>query len=192
MLRFQPTAAEREVLSAGADSEMIWLAAEQSNSSLTIGDSVMLKIFRRIVPGEHPESEMSRYLTAQGFANTPPLLGDIVRIGKDGTPHTLGIAVGFIRNQGDAWSWMLDHLTTRARQRVSQPKRPRRQETDLADRLRRRCGCIGRRLGEMHAILARPTADSAFAPERPTVKDATAWTAKTEERLKKAFRSIEQ
>ena len=54
-------------------------AAEQSNSSLTVGDTVMLKIFRRISAGEHPEAEMSRYLTAQGFANAPPLLGDIVR-----------------------------------------------------------------------------------------------------------------
>ena len=27
----------------------------------------------------HPEAEMSRYLTAQGFANTPPMLGEVVR-----------------------------------------------------------------------------------------------------------------
>ena len=51
---------------------------------------------------------MGRYLTAQGFAHTPPLLlGDVIQVASDGTPHTLAIAVGFIRNQGDAWSWTL-------------------------------------------------------------------------------------
>ena len=94
---------------AGAD--VNWLAAEQSNSSLTVGDVLMLKIYRRISPGIHPEAEMSRYLTEQGFANAPPLLGDVIRIAPDGTPATLAVALGFVRHQGDAWSWTLDHLT---------------------------------------------------------------------------------
>ena len=55
----------------------MWLSAEQSNSSLIVDDAVMLKIFRRISPGEHPEAEMGRYLTAHGFANSPPLLGEV-------------------------------------------------------------------------------------------------------------------
>ena len=53
---------------------------------------------------------MGRYLTEQGFANTPPLLGEVVRIAADGTRHALAIAQGFIRNQGDAWTWTLDQL----------------------------------------------------------------------------------
>ena len=40
----------------------------------------MLKIFRKVSAGEHPEAEMGRYLTAQGFPNTPALLGEVVRI----------------------------------------------------------------------------------------------------------------
>ena len=36
-----------------------WLSAEQSNSSLVIGDSVVLKLLRRLQPGMHPEAEMS-------------------------------------------------------------------------------------------------------------------------------------
>ena len=71
----------------------------------------MVKIFRRIIAGQHPEAEMSGYLTAQGFSNAPPLLGDVVQVATDGTPHTLAVALGFVRNQGDAWSWMLDQLT---------------------------------------------------------------------------------
>ena len=59
---------------------------------------------------------MSGYLTAQGFSNAPPLLGDVVQVATDGTPHTLAVALGFVRNQGDAWSWMLDQLDARTGQ----------------------------------------------------------------------------
>ncbi len=39
-----------------------------------LGDSVVLKIVRRVSAGIHPEGEMTRYLTERGFANTAPLL----------------------------------------------------------------------------------------------------------------------
>ena len=61
---FEPTADKVEVLRRPADAPVMWLTAEQSNSSLIVDDAVMLKIFRRISTGEHPEAEMSRYLTA--------------------------------------------------------------------------------------------------------------------------------
>ena len=53
---------------------------------------------------------MGRYLTEQGFANIAPLLGEVVRIDADGERHALAVAQGFIRNQGDAWTWTLDLL----------------------------------------------------------------------------------
>ena len=92
------------------DAEMSWLSAEQSNSSLIVGDVAMLKMFRRVTAGPHPEAEMGRYLTEQGFANIAPLLGEMVRVDPDGERHALAIAQGFIRNQGDAWTWTLDLL----------------------------------------------------------------------------------
>ena len=48
----------RELLNASRDAEINWLAAEQSNSSLTSAMSLMLKIYRRVSPGVHPEAEM--------------------------------------------------------------------------------------------------------------------------------------
>ena len=189
-LGFASTDSGRELLQAGAAAEVNWLAAEQSNSSLTIGDSVMLKIFRRILPGVHPETEMNRYLTAQGFAHAPPLLGDIVRVAKDGTPHTLAIAVGFVRNQGDAWSWMLDHLT-RALDSVAASEPAKESEADLLSDCEAVAAAIGRRLGEMHAVLARDTADPAFAPKIAGDEDAAGWARKAEQRLDKAFQALE-
>jgi maltose alpha-D-glucosyltransferase/alpha-amylase len=110
VVRFQPTETGRGPLEAILDAEVNWLAAEQPNSLLTVGDVAVLKIYRRIAAGEHPEAEMGRYLTAEGFTHAPALLGDVVRVASDGTPFLLGIALGFVRNEGDAWSWILDHL----------------------------------------------------------------------------------
>jgi maltose alpha-D-glucosyltransferase/alpha-amylase len=190
-LRFQPTPAGQELLRAGANGDVQWLAAEQSNSSLTVGDTVMLKIYRRISPGEHPEAEMSRYLTTQGFSHSPPLLGDVVRVAEDGTPHTMAIALGFVRNQGDAWSWMLDHLT-RALDSLDGSGAAKESEVDLLSDCEGLAGTIGRWLGEMHTVLARETPDQAFAPKTADAEDADGWEKKTKQRLEKAFGAIEQ
>jgi maltose alpha-D-glucosyltransferase/alpha-amylase len=185
-LCFRSTATGRNRFQISPDADVNWLAAEQSNSSLTIGDQLMLKIYRRILPGAHPEAEMGRYLTAQGFANVPPLLGDIVRIGADGSPHTLGIAVGFIRNQGDAWSWTLDQLKHALDQITAPEAIP---DIELID-LEAVMAAIGQRLGEMHAVLARETSDQSFAPQIASAKDAVRWAQRVEERLLKAFSLI--
>jgi len=185
---FRPTDAGQELLRAGTgvDAQVNWLTAEQSNSSLIIGDSVMLKLFRRIAEGEHPETEMSRYLTEARFAHVPPLLGDVVQICGDGRSRTLAVALGFVRNQGDAWSWTLDHLT-----RALDNLAPGSSEFELSD-CEAIAGMIGRRLGEMHVALARQTSDAAFAPETADADDAAGWVQKTEQRLDRAFAAVEQ
>jgi maltose alpha-D-glucosyltransferase / alpha-amylase len=189
VLEFRPTEAGLSSLAAAQDAEIGWLAAEQSNSSLTVGDILMLKIYRRISPGTHPEAEMGRYLTAQGFEHAPPLLGDVVRIAADGTPNTLAIALGFVRHQGDAWSWILDHLT-RALEGNAPTESAKEEEADLLADCDAVIATIGRRLGEMHSVLARPTAEQAFAPRVATPVDAALWVEKIEERIAKAFDAI--
>jgi maltose alpha-D-glucosyltransferase / alpha-amylase len=186
VLRFRSTAALRDQLQMAPDAEVNWIAAEQSNSSLIVGDRVMLKIYRRIAPGEHPEAEMGRYLTAQGFAHAPPLFGEAVRVNADGTPSTLAVALGFIRNQGDAWSWTLDQLR-HAVDEIAAPEAAA--NTELTD-LETVMAAIGQRLGEMHAVLARGTSDEAFAPQIADADTGTQWAQKIEERLDKAFTAI--
>ncbi len=189
VLAFRPTEQGRAALGSIGEPDINWLSAEQSNSSLTVGDVVMVKLYRRIGAGVHPEAEMGRYLTAQGFANSPPLFGDLVRIAADGTTFTLAIALGFVRHQGDAWTWILDHLN-RAIDDLVTADVARATEADYLADCEAVLVAIGKRLGEMHAVLARDTPEQAFAPKRASTNDAKEWARKAEERLSKAFDAI--
>ena len=173
-IRFVPTGRFEELDSLGATPEIRWIAAEQSNSSLVVGDRAVLKLVRRLIGGIHPEAEMSRHLTEIGYANTAPLYGEVVRVDPHGVPHTLALLQGFIDNQGDAWNWVLDYLRRVIDELVLAP------ETDDPDNeklegYRALTGTIGRRLGELHAALAAPCDDSAFAAEKATRADVRSW-----------------
>src|SRR3954454_23129893 len=80
------------------------LGAEQSNSSVLYEDYAMLKLYRRLQPGPHPEGEMTRFLAERaGFANTPPPLAtiELTLPGEaDNDTCAAGVLYGFVRNQG--------------------------------------------------------------------------------------------
>jgi maltose alpha-D-glucosyltransferase/alpha-amylase len=185
-IAFLPTPERAADLRLPRDAEVNWIGAEQSNSSLIVGDAVVLKMFRRVAGGEHPEAEMGRYLTAHGFTRAPALLGEVVRTARDGTPFSLAIALAFVRNQGDAWAWTIDRLTRALEDLTVQTASVDLQTPQLADCIALAAE-IGRRLGEMHRILARPTDDPAFAPVRATAKDATRWCERAHGLLEAAF-----
>ncbi len=80
-------------------------------SRVIIGDTAMLKIYRRLREGEQPEIEVARFLTeVAGFQNTPAFLGSAEYRPNDAPPMALAAAFGFVRNQGDAWTVVLDAL----------------------------------------------------------------------------------
>jgi len=183
---FEPVDGNETALRQPDNPPVLWLTAEQSNSSLIVNDAVMLKIFRKVSAGAHPEAEMSRYLTAQGFANAPPMLGEIVRIGKDEERSSLAVAQGFVRNQGDAWTWTLDQFN-RAIDDIATRQAAEDAITDDVADYKAIAAAIGLRLGEMHTVLARPTAEEAFAPEAATERDVAAWTTRAVALLDRAF-----
>jgi maltose alpha-D-glucosyltransferase/alpha-amylase len=140
----------------------------------------MLKIYRRLQPGPHPEIEMSRFLVERAeFANTPPLLAtvELALDSENGAEeHALGVLFGFVRNQGDGWTQALNYLTRYLDDALlSTGGEP----TDLADpdvfflMLARQ---LGIRTAEMHRALAEHGGDHPdFVPEPIGPEDITEW-----------------
>ncbi|SMC87476.1 maltose alpha-D-glucosyltransferase [Rhizobium sp. RU36D] len=145
------------------DMPIRWLSAEQSNSSLIVGDLAMIKLIRHVFLGIHPEAEMTRYLTNAGYQHTAPLLGEVTRTDASGQRSTLIIVQGAIRNQGDAWSWMLANLR-RVADEIALTDAPIEDAAEQLKPLLNFVAMIGKRLGEMHVVLASPTEDEAFRP----------------------------
>jgi maltose alpha-D-glucosyltransferase/alpha-amylase len=183
---FQPMPGTDEVLAPKAEATVSWLSAEQSNSSLIVNDQVMLKIFRRVTTGEHPEAEMGRYLTAQGYANSPTLLGEVMRIDQDGERHELAVAQAFIRNQGDGWVWTLN-MFKRAVDDLATHEAAVEARADNVEDCQTFTATIGRQLAAMHMVLARDTGDPAFKPRIATAGDVAHWIERAIRRVDRAF-----
>ncbi len=161
------------------------LSAEQSNSSMILGDAAVLKIVRKVVAGVHPETEMTGYLTRRGYANTAPLLGELVRVGDDGTPHTLALVQGFVRNQGDGWGWTLEFLARAADELAITDDLPDAGNQFAAYDVFARA--IGTRLAELHRTLASATDDPDFAPAPADAAVQAEWAAGAREQLEQAL-----
>jgi hypothetical protein len=83
--------------------------AEQSNSSIRFGDVAILKLFRRLEPGVHPEIEIGRFLTdTAGFDGAPPLLGWLELGGAE--PVVAGSLVAVVAGARDGWATATDLL----------------------------------------------------------------------------------
>jgi len=164
----------------GTPPEPSVLRGEQSNTSVVYGDRCILKLFRRLEPGQHPEFEIGRFLTERAaFAHTPRIAGAIeYRFGAE--TRTAAILSDFVPNEGDAWRYTLDALDDYYERAATSAPIPALPTGGLigpavsgvpaevaswigpyldAARL------LGRRTAEMHVALAEGGDDPNFAPE---------------------------
>ena len=157
---------------------------EQTNSLVILGERLILKIYRRLQKGMNPDLEIGRYLTERTrFENTPPLAGAIEYTGPDGGTTTLGLLQGFVENQGDGWSYVLDYLGRYLEDRMLTSWSPEGEEDgakrdELAAEDAFFAGLVrtlGLRTGELHAALGTPTDDEAFAPETAPPEEVAGW-----------------
>ncbi|MFV3339960.1 maltose alpha-D-glucosyltransferase [Pseudomonas sp. NY15349] len=179
-------------LALNDESSVRYLSAEQSNSSVVVGDHVVLKLIRRVSPGVHPELEMSAYLTTAGFANISPLLAWVSRVDEQGAPHLLMIAQGYLSNQGDAWAWTQNTLERAIRDQMEPSSLDAEAHTDALAELTGFAALLGQRLGEMHLLLAAPTNDEAFQPRPSDADDSERWSAQISAELAHALDLLAQ
>ena len=88
------------------------LGADQSNTSVVLGEAVLLKAFRRLQPGLNPELELGAYLSEEaGFAAVPQLAGFVELVSSRRGTETVAVAQAFIADGEDAYESIAETLT---------------------------------------------------------------------------------
>jgi maltokinase len=78
--------------------------SEQSNTSVVLDSTAILKVFRRVVPGINPDLELNRVLGRAGCPCVPKLLGAIESEDEHGEPLALGMLTAFAENAVNGWA----------------------------------------------------------------------------------------
>ena len=158
-------------------------SAEQSNTSLVIGDVAILKLFRMLKPGIHPDVEVTRFLTARArFPSTPALLAT-VRFGSSTDATVAGMLQTYLPRSTDAWSYALE----RGREYFTAPIDRDPPNHFVADA--RRLGATTRAL---HEALASDDDDPAFAPDVATGDDLDRWAHRAQHQARDALSLLER
>jgi len=163
--------------------------SSRANPLIRVRDSV-LKMFRRLEPGAHPEIELGERLGRSGFRRAPALIASFeYRTGADDSrdPDAQPVAVGvlhrYVPHQGTAWTLTQGALSSFLRRAaaerdpcpaadclvpdVAHGRGTVSQYDDLVGRrFLARVAQLGALAADLHRHLASNRADSAFAPER--------------------------
>ncbi len=141
------------------------MRAEQSNSSIIYGRSIILKIFRRIEAGINPDIEVGRFLTTRTtFRNMPLLLGEWREVDDRDAGRSIAVAQSFIESVADGWEYALASLAA---------GRPAGSATWP---FTRDAAVLGLRTAQLHLALTSHADDPAFAPEPITDEDIARWS----------------
>ena len=80
------------------------LAADQSHTSVVLGDELLLKAYRRLQPGLNPDLEMTAFLSEDAeFPAVPRLAGYAEVVAQSGEPTTVAMLEEFVADGADAF-----------------------------------------------------------------------------------------
>ncbi|WP_086753664.1 maltokinase N-terminal cap-like domain-containing protein, partial [Streptomyces scabiei] len=90
------------------------VTSEQSNSSIVYGDTFILKLFRRVVPGDNPDLELPMELSREGCPRVPApvawMVAELDRTAGTDGHHVLGVLQPFLHGAADGWELALSML----------------------------------------------------------------------------------
>lgn len=175
--RFQATPALATLVPSGAEAadglDERGLGVEQTNTSIVLGERLILKVYRLLEPGENPDLEVSAFLTEVGFAATPALAGAAHFVPADGSePSAAAMLQAFLPSRGDGWRQMLACLAT---------------DLDAATGYAAR---IGEVTSALHRALASRPERPSFPARPATLHEAASWRADAERELADAVAAL--
>ena len=158
---------------------------EQTNTSVTFGDRLVMKLFRKLEDGVNPELEIGKFLTDRTtFRHHAPTAGSI-DLANGGSSSTVAILQGFVQNEGDAWRYALDAARESFERALALPadqpvptvehalmdlvgELPSLLTYDLIGPFLGSAWLLGRRTAQLHLALGSREDDPEFAPEPVT------------------------
>jgi len=162
-------------------------SGQPSKTAVVLGESVFLKAYRRAEVGINPDVEMTSFLTQRRFMHVPTLGGTVSCELNDASPIVLAAVFDFVGNQGDAWTFTLNHLdrfiTGLSADAAAGPKSPH-------ELFEARIQALGRCVGELHAVLSDSTV-AAFAAERMTAADLAQQAAAIAQQLEQVCATMQ-
>jgi trehalose synthase-fused probable maltokinase len=158
-------------------------SAEQTNSSVIIDGEAILKLYRKLEPGVHPDVEVTRFLTLERqFVHVPVLLGTI-RFDEESGTTTAGMLQELVPGAVDGWTYVLDSSAEYFRAGDAQePALPFEQEAQ-------QLGVVTRALHETLASGDRGS-DFEFRPASPD--DIRQWVERSRRTIEDASRALER
>lgn len=82
------------------------LGVEQSNTSVVLGDQLMLKCYRLLEAGVNPEVEVNAFLTEVGFRGAPRLCGSAEYVVAGDEPCAAVMLQELVAAEADGWGWV--------------------------------------------------------------------------------------
>ena len=149
------------------------LGVEQSNTSIVLGERLILKLYRLLEPGENPDLEVSAFLTSTGFADTPAVAGAMDYLPEGGDHAAAAMLQAYVPSTGDAWAAMLTALGEHPRRGI-----------EIA-------AAVGGVTAAMHAALASRPDHPSFPARAATVAETAAWRASAERQLAQAVTAVD-
>jgi maltose alpha-D-glucosyltransferase/alpha-amylase len=168
------------------------IETEQSSSVVLVDNDYVVKLYRKLESGIHPEIEIGRFLTEVAvFANTPALIGGVELI-EGNERSAIAIVHTLVQNQGDGWtvtSAYLDRFVDEQRL-LARSEHPAESE-ELVPYLRY-ISQAGRRAAEMHLAFAGHGECPDFAPEPTTPAEVQCWVEDAVAQAKRLFDVLKQ
>ena len=154
------------------------IAAASSNTTLALGEHLLLKAYRRLRPGINVEQEIGRFLgDVSPYRHSAPFAGAIDYADDAGTVTPLALAQQYVANQGDAWHQTLAYLADFLADSEHHDAAPERAHRAQLRQLTR----LGQRTGELHRALALRSGDPDFDPQPIGAAELRAWSRRADD-----------
>ncbi len=186
------------------------VSAEQSNSSVMLGNQAIVKFIRRFEEGVNPGVELGRFLSERARFPFAPRNGGSIEYRADtpgAAPATVAILEELIENEDTGWDYVLDALTHGLEEALAH-----RADAELSSSPPRSlfaldrnapahplvgphlewARLLGQRTAEMHAALTSDSRDGAFAPEPLTALDRQALYHGARSLTRQVFREVNE